>query len=118
MHELSLALSVVNFLEGLSKEQGLNKIEAIHIEIGGMTHVDPAQFRFSLKLVSKGTIAEGSRVYIRKKEPVLKCNSCGKEVRIDVKDIGAFSFRCPSCGGELKIEEGRELLLKRVKGRR
>ncbi len=118
MHELSLALSVIDFLEGLSREQGFKKIEAIHIEIGGMTHVDPVQFRFSLKLVSKGTIAEGSRVYIRKKEPVLKCNSCGKEVRLDVKDIGTFTLRCPSCGGELKIEKGRELLLKRVKGKR
>lgn len=118
MHELSLATSVVEYLEDLSREQGLKKIDAVYIEIGGMTHVDPVQFRFSFKLVCKGTAAEGCRLYIRKRSPILKCEECKKEVRINIKDLGSVSFRCPSCGGNLKIERGRELLLKRVKGSR
>ncbi|MCX8182504.1 MAG: hydrogenase maturation nickel metallochaperone HypA [Candidatus Methanomethyliaceae archaeon] len=116
MHELSLATSVVDFLEGLSKEQGLKKIQAVYIEIGGMTHVDPAQFRFSLKLVSQGTVVEGCKIYIKKRDPVLRCNSCGKEVKVNVRDLASVSFKCPLCGGELKIEKGKELLLKRIKG--
>jgi hydrogenase nickel incorporation protein HypA/HybF len=118
LHELSLATSVMDFLEGLSKEQGFKKIEAVYIEIGGMTHIDPAQFRFSLKLVSQGTVAEGCRIYIKRRDPVLRCNSCGKEIKINLKDLGSMplSFRCQSCGGELRVEKGRELLLKRVRG--
>ncbi|MGQ9759321.1 MAG: hydrogenase maturation nickel metallochaperone HypA [Candidatus Methanomethylicaceae archaeon] len=116
MHELSLALSVVDYLERLGREQEIKKIEAVYFEIGGMTHVDPAQFRFSFKLASEGTIAEGSRVYIKKVNPILKCKSCGKEVKIEVGNIGTFLFKCPSCGGRLEIQKGRELTLKRVKG--
>lgn len=116
MHELSLATSVIEFLEGLSKEQGLKKIQAVYIEIGGMTHIDPAQFRYSLKLVSQGTVAEGCKLYIKKKDPVLRCKSCGKEMKVVVRDLPSVSFKCPCCGGELKIEKGKELLLKRIKG--
>lgn len=118
MHELSLALSVIEYLERLSKEQEIKRIEAVYFEIGRMTHVNPAQFRFSFKLASKGTIAEGSRVYIKKVRPKLICKGCGKEIRFDVKDIGTFLLRCPHCEGELEIQKGRELLLKRVKGTR
>lgn len=118
MHELSLATSVIDFLEDLSREHGLKKIDAVYIEIGGMTHVDPTQFKFSLKLVSKGTVAEGCRIYIKKMAPLLKCNNCGGVVKFDFKDISSVSFKCPLCGGELSIEKGREFVLKRVKAKR
>ncbi|MDD1766663.1 MAG: hydrogenase maturation nickel metallochaperone HypA [Candidatus Methanomethyliaceae archaeon] len=118
MHELSLATSVVDFLQRFSKEQGMNSIDAIFLEIGEMTHVDPSQLRYSLKMVSQGTVAEKSKVYIRRSGIVLRCRKCGKDSRLKMMDtITDYSLKCIGCGSmDVDIDKGRELVLRRIKG--
>jgi hydrogenase nickel incorporation protein HypA/HybF len=118
MHELSLATSIVDFLQRLSKEQEMNRIDAIFLEIGEMTHVDPRQLRYSLKMVSQGTVAEKSKVYIRRSGIMFRCRKCGKESRLKMMDaITDYSLKCTACGGaDVDIDKGRELVLKRIKG--
>jgi len=118
MHELSLAASVVDFLQRLSKEQGMSRIDAIFLEIGEMTHVDPRQLRYSLKMVSQGTVAEKSKVYIRRSGIVLRCRKCGKESRLKLMDaITDYTLKCAACGSsDVDIDKGRELVLKRIRG--
>ena len=118
MHELSLATNVVDFLDKLAKEQGLSRIDEVFIEIGEMTHIDPRQLRFSLKIASDGTVAEKSKFFIKRKKVVIKCKKCGRESRLGTKEmISEYSIKCPLCGnGEVDIDQGREMVLKRVKG--
>ncbi|MCX8170315.1 MAG: hydrogenase/urease maturation nickel metallochaperone HypA, partial [Candidatus Methanomethyliaceae archaeon] len=94
---------------------GIRKIKSIYIEIGGMTHIDPSQFRFCFKFLSKGTVGEGCRLYIKKVKPKFMCINCKRRIEIDVKNLGEFDFKCPHCGGELIVKKGRELTLKRIK---
>jgi hydrogenase nickel incorporation protein HypA/HybF len=118
MHELSLATNVVDFLDKLAKEQGLSRIDEVFIEIGEMTHIDPRQLRFSLKIASDGTVAEKSKFFIKKRKVVLECKKCGKESALDPKHmISEYILKCPLCGcTDVKINQGKEMLLKRVKG--
>jgi hydrogenase nickel incorporation protein HypA/HybF len=118
MHELSLATSVVDFLQKYSKEQGLNRIDAIFLEIGEMTHVDPSQLRYSLKMVSEGTVAEKSKVYIKRSGVVLRCRKCGKCSRLKIMNtITDYSIKCIACGSvDVDVDKGRELVLKRIRG--
>ncbi len=118
MHELSLALNVVDFLVKLAHDQGLCRITAAFIEVGEMTHIDPRQLKFSLKMASEGTPAEGCKFYVKKGRASIKCNGCGNSTVLHAKDmIAQYELKCPKCGGlDVEIEKGRELVLKRVKG--
>lgn len=118
MHELSLAMNVVDFLVKLAGEQNLSEISAAFIEIGEMTHIDPRQLKFSLKMASEGTIVHGCRYYVRSRKATIKCKKCGKESGLEKKDaISQYELKCPACGcADVEFEKGRELTLKRVKG--
>ncbi|MDI9644103.1 MAG: hydrogenase maturation nickel metallochaperone HypA [Candidatus Verstraetearchaeota archaeon] len=118
MHELSLAASLIECIEKVAKENGLSSVKEVHLEVGEMTHVDPRQLKFCLKVVSQNTVAEESRIYIKRKGPVIRCKGCGLVSRLKrSKELAGFSMSCPSCGSdEVELEEGRELLLKRIKG--
>jgi hydrogenase nickel incorporation protein HypA/HybF len=119
MHELSLAMSVVDFLKQLSKEKGLTKVEAVYLEVGDMAYVDPAQLRYSFKIASQGTVAEKSRLYIKRRKVVLRCTKCGRENEFRLESLSDFRWKCPCCGSpDVEIDKGKELLLKRVKGSR
>jgi len=118
MHELSLATSIVEYLQKLAEERGMGKIDAVFLEIGDMAHIEPRQLRYSFKIASQGTVAEGSRVYIKRRKVVLRCTKCGKENQFRLMDsLSDFSMKCEFCGStEVEIDKGRELMLKRVKG--
>lgn len=118
MHEFSLALSMINYIEEICRKNGIKKIESIHIEIGGMTHIDPSQFRFCFKFLSKEILGGGFRVYIKKVKPKFTCKNCRKTLEIDERKLVEFNFKCPNCEGELIVEKGKELTLKRIKGRK
>ncbi|MCC6013164.1 MAG: hydrogenase maturation nickel metallochaperone HypA [Candidatus Verstraetearchaeota archaeon] len=116
MHEFSLALSVINYIEEVSKKMKLKKITSIHIEIGEFTHINPLQFRFCFKILSKGTILENSRLYIRKIKPTFLCKNCKRKIKKDIKEIMELQMKCPYCKGDIELEEGKELLVKKIKG--
>ncbi|MEM4706847.1 MAG: hydrogenase maturation nickel metallochaperone HypA, partial [Candidatus Methanomethylicaceae archaeon] len=90
MHEFSLALSMINYIEEICKKNGIKKIDSIHIEIGGMTHIDPSQFRFCFKFLSKEILGGTFRLYIKKVKPKLICNNCKKIIELDMKKINEF----------------------------
>ncbi|MDD1775993.1 MAG: hydrogenase maturation nickel metallochaperone HypA [Candidatus Methanomethylicus sp.] len=118
MHELSLATNLIDYLEKLGKEQGLNRINEVFIEVGELTHIDPRQLRFSLKIASEGTLAAQSKFFIKRKKVVIKCKKCGKGSQLRTKEmIAQYSITCPLCGSsEVGIDQGREMVLKRVRG--
>lgn len=120
MHELSLASSVLEYLQRLAVERGMSKICEVHLEVGDMAHIDPRQLRYSLTMVSKGTVAEGARIRIRRRRVALKCQSCGGVSGFKLMDSFVdLEFRCPRCGSkEVEVDQGRELMLTRVTGSR
>lgn len=118
MHEFSLAASLIQYVSDVAKKSGIVEIKEMHIEVGEMTHIDPRQLKFCIRIASQNTIADRSRIYIKKRMPVLKCLKCGVSSELKKgKNISDYSMACPSCGSqEVELERGKELLLKRIKG--
>jgi len=118
MHELSLSISLVAYLQDLATSQGLRRIDAIYLEVGELTHVEPRQLKEAFKIASQGTLAEKSRVYIRRKRLGLRCAKCGRETKFEPKEtLVDYTFKCAHCGSsDVEIDKGRELLLRRVRG--
>ena len=110
MHEMALTESLIALVEDAARETGFSRAAAVVVEIGALSHVDPAAIRFCFEAVSRGTIAEGARLDLRHIPGAGWCLDCGKIVPL-AERFGA----CPECGcAHVQMTEGDELRLKEV----
>src|SRR5215468_6371369 len=108
MHELSIAMSII---EGAAEEalrHGAVKVEAVHLKLGPLSGVARDALLFSYELACEGTALEGSRLIIEDVPATVFCQSC--EVERALTSIQ--SMRCPVCDTPAtQISHGREIEL-------
>lgn len=112
MHELSMAMSVLNIILEKAKEENATRISEITIEIGELLFLNPEQFKFCMELVIEKTLADNSKLSITVKPSKVKCKMCGKGFRWDRSPDNHFVFpilECECGSKDLEIVEGREL---------
>ncbi len=109
MHEIALTESIVEIVAEEARRQGANRVRVVRLQVGAMAHVEPEALRFCFDAVSRGTVAEGAQLDIRRPPGEGWCLDCGKIVPLEER-FGA----CPKCGrrhvqmtsgDELRIEE-------------
>ena len=64
MHELSIAVNIVDIANEELVRHGGERIRAIHIQLGPLSGVAKEALLFSFSLACEGTAAEGSRLVI------------------------------------------------------
>jgi hydrogenase nickel incorporation protein HypA/HybF len=105
MHELSIALSMLDELEEQVEKHGGASVEAVHVRIGILSGVDPQALRFAYELACEGTPFVGSRLEIESVPLLVFCPQCTSTHNPDPQNIC-----CPRClTPEQQILEGREL---------
>lgn len=112
MHELSMAMSVLDIILEKAKEENAIKITEITIEIGELLFLNPEQFQFCMELVTEKTMAEGAHLTIRVTPSLLRCRTCGKEFHWEQSPENHFVFpvlECECGSKDLEIAGGREL---------
>ncbi len=108
MHEMALAESVVQIVESQARAAGSDKVLAVRLEIGALSHVEPDALAFCFDAVSAGGIAAGAKLEIDRTPGRGWCHDCTAEV-----EIAALGDACPRCGGyKLQVSGGRELRVK------
>jgi len=108
MHELSIALSIVDIAEEEVKKNEANEVVEIELEIGKLSGIEPYALDFAWDQAIINTVlekAERKTLYI---EARAICQDCGHEFNIyNVYD------ECPSCKSYIKeLTCGRELRVK------
>ncbi len=108
MHELSIAMSIV---EGASQEassRGNVRIHAVHLKLGALSGVVKDALLFSYDIACEGTPLEGSKLVIEEVPAVVYCSQCDSE-----KTLPSIQrFCCPTCGTlTADIVSGRQLEL-------
>jgi len=68
MHELSIALNIVEIAEEQLARYGGERILAVHIQVGPLAGVAKEALMFSFGLACEGTAAEGARLVIADSE--------------------------------------------------
>jgi hydrogenase nickel incorporation protein HypA/HybF len=94
MHELSIAMSII---EGASQEaisRGGARVHAVHLKLGPLSGVVKDALMFSYELACEGTLLEGSQLVIEEVPVVVYCPICDTEKTLD----SIQRFCCPSCG--------------------
>lgn len=120
MHEFSMTSQITSSVLEEAARRGATKVLEVHLVIGQFTLLAVDQVRFSYKLLVKGTLMEGSKLFIQRPKGKVNCDTCGYEGAVTLKDDPVYhlsfpSLTCPHCGSQTRIIEGRECLIKNIK---
>ena len=108
MHEMSYAVRLVNMAIDTAKENELNNVDTVTVEIGQMTGVLPHLLKEAYTSASKGTILEGSTLDITMTNVTAHCNDCNTTYEPNAVN----NYCCPSCNSlNSKIIKGRDVSL-------
>jgi hydrogenase nickel incorporation protein HypA/HybF len=106
MHELSIALSMIEMATGEAEKRGGARIGALHLKLGVLSGVVKDALLFSWEIACAGTLLEGARLEIEEIPLVVFCANCRATKTLD----SINSFLCPSCNLPTpEVVEGREL---------
>lgn len=108
MHELSIALSIVEIAEEEVKKAGGNQVEEIVLEIGDLAGVEQEALDFAWKEAVKQTVLEQAKYVVENKAGIARCLNCQKEFILTyIYDL------CPSCNDFRKeLLQGKEIRIK------
>lgn len=108
MHELSIAMSLVEVAESAARRAGASRVVSLQLRLGAMAGVVREALEFSFPLAAEGTLVEGAALEVEELPVVIACAPCGR----DVRPAEPGSFRCPICGTpSAALRQGRELEL-------
>ena len=111
MHELSVAIDLVDLACEACRRLGASRLEAVHVSIGPLAAVVEEALAFSFDLAAAGTSVEGARLVIRHVPLVARCPRCLEDKTI----ASAQHLRCPACGAATPdVVGGAELQLTAV----
>jgi hydrogenase nickel incorporation protein HypA/HybF len=108
MHELSIAVGIVDLAEKEAEKAGAGRILSIELEIGKLSGVELDALEFAWPVAVKNTMLEKTEKVIIEVPGKAKCSACGA-----VFDLTNLYDACPQCSGFMKdIIQGKELRIK------
>ena len=110
MHELSLAMALVEQVLRVKEEQHASAIVSIKLSMGALAGVNREAFAFAFPLAAEGTGAEHAKLEIEEVAAEVTCDACGQR-----STPGLMHMRCTACGStQVRITAGRDFLVKSV----
>lgn len=110
MHEMSIAVNLIEQAVKLAKENNLSKIDEIEIEIGALKQVIPDVMQTAFEVAKEGTAAGNAKLTIFETVPLVLCNECDISFEPRIND-----FLCPQCRkSNIKIIKGNEIIFKSI----
>ena len=105
MHEMSLAINIVDLAVSKAKSAGGQKINEIELAVGSLAGVMVDALSFCFDAVVKGTLADGARLKIVEKQGKGRCRKCETVFQIE-----SFFDQCPNCDEYLvDVIQGKDL---------
>jgi hydrogenase nickel incorporation protein HypA/HybF len=110
MHELAIAMSLVEQAEKVAREQNAVVIPRITVTVGQLSGVDPEALRGAFPLAAEGTRVEGAELVVECVEARVRCKACGRS-----STPSAPFIYCVECQAtDVDVEAGRELYIKSI----
>jgi hydrogenase nickel incorporation protein HypA/HybF len=105
MHELSIAMSIVEMAEEEAERHG-GQVSAVHLKLGALSGVVKEALLSSFEMACFDTPLAGSRLIIEEVPIVVFCGSCQTQRTL----TSAQWFCCPECGTPTpEIVQGKDL---------
>lgn len=108
MHELSIALDLVDLASDRLRDLGAARVDAVHLRVGPLSGVVREALLFSFAVAATGTPVQGARLEIEDVAVTAWCAACDSERKLD----SIARRRCPVCDAVTpEIVHGEELEL-------
>ncbi len=105
MHEMSLAVDIVDLAVQTAVREKAQRISGVEIEVGNLAGVLVDSLEFCLGAAARDTLAEGAAFRIIPQQATGKCRDCGIGF-----DVVSFYQHCPDCSGiNVEITGGQQL---------
>ena len=106
MHELSIAISLVESAQEEAVKHAAAAVSAVHLRLGPLSGVVKEALLFSYGLVVEGTPLQGSQLIIEEMPVIVFCPVCRE--RRPIRSLQ--SFCCAVCNAPAtQVVQGREL---------
>jgi hydrogenase nickel incorporation protein HypA/HybF len=106
MHELSIAMSIVEMAQEEAARHGDVQVHAVHLRLGRLTGVVKEALLSSYEMACAATSLEGSQLLIEEIPVEVFCPKCETSRLVSSIQL----FRCPECGTPTPtILHGKEL---------
>ena len=108
MHELSIAMGIVEIAEKEAEKANVSEVKAIDLEIGSLSGVEIEALNFAWPIAVADSVLENAEKRIKIIKARAKCLDCGFDFEID-----NYFDACPECGSHFKdIYRGKEMRVK------
>lgn len=106
MHELSIAMSIVEFAEEEAKKRGSSRVTAVYLRLGNFSGVVKDALLASFEMACAETCLAGSKLIVEEVPLVVYCSKCEEKRTVNADHW----FKCPECGSDMpEILQGKEL---------
>lgn len=106
MHELSIALAILDAASDEAERRGGASITAIHVRVGLLSGVSKDALLSAYDLARENSPFAAAELVVEDVPVVVYCDRC----RADRPIESIQSFRCASCGAQsANVKSGREL---------
>lgn len=110
MHELTLALNIVQLLEEQAKARKFRQVKQVWLEIGALSCVEESALLFGLNSASRNTLTEGAEFHITLKPATGWCHSCG-----DTFVTLQHTASCPVCdSAQIHCERSNDMRIREL----
>jgi hydrogenase nickel incorporation protein HypA/HybF len=108
MHEMSLALSIIEQIREAAATEGATRILEVEIEVGRLAGVLADSLRFCLEAAAPAGGLGGTVFHLVEIQAAGSCHACGAAFAAD-----AIHACCPACGSDnVSLSGGRELKIR------
>ncbi|MET9132204.1 hydrogenase maturation nickel metallochaperone HypA [Streptomyces antibioticus] len=113
MHEMSVALAVIDQVETAAAEAGdVTAVRTVRLQVGELAGVVPDSLSFCFELACAGTLLEGAELVTESVPGRARCTPCAHDWAVGMPP----SLICPACGGTgVELVSGRELRIAGVR---
>jgi hydrogenase nickel incorporation protein HypA/HybF len=106
MHEMSIALSLLEAVEEQSELRGGARVGAVHLRVGGLSGVMPEALLGAFEMAREGTGFEDCQLMIEEMPVTVHCPTCQAERAVE----SIQQIQCKVCGTATSdVASGREL---------
>lgn len=106
MHELSIALSIVEMAQEEAEKRGASAVSAVHLKLGALSGVVADALLSSYEMAICDTPLQGSLLLIEDAPVTVRCSDCGGPQPV----TSIQHLCCPQCGmPAVNIVSGREI---------
>jgi len=106
MHELSIAMSIIELAQEESGRRGGFQVTAVHLRLGALSGVVKEALLGSFEMACEDTIVKGARLIIEDLPILIFCRSCQTQSPVSSMQL----FCCAECGTpSSEVVQGKEL---------